>query len=72
MWFLPSLIACACLYINLKSNLRLLKGFNEEKLFVIGYKINEIKDCLNVLLNALIEMEDHNKLIEIWHKKYNS
>ena len=72
MWFLPSLITCACLYINLKSNLRLLKGFNEEKLFVTGYKINEIKDCLNVLLNALIEMENHNKLIKIWQKKYNS
>ena len=31
--FCPSLIACACLYINLKSNIRLFKGYNEEKLF---------------------------------------
>ena len=37
-------------------------------MFVIGYKINEIKDCLNALLNALIKMEDHNKLIKIRQK----
>ena len=70
--FCPSLIACACLYINLKSNLRLFKGYNEEKLFsVTGYKINEIKDCLNLLLNALIKMEEpNNKFISV-KKKYS-
>ena len=70
--FCPSLIACACLYINLKSNIRLFKGYNEEKLFSItGYKITEIKNCLNLLLNELIKIEEpNNKFISV-KKKYS-
>ena len=69
--FCPSLIACACLYINLKSNLMFFKGYNEEELFKIsGYKKAEINSCLNLLINALIKMEDpNNKFISI-KKKY--
>ena len=67
----PSLIACACLYINLKSNIMLFKGYNEEELFKItGYEKAEINICLNNLLNALIKMEEpNNKFISI-KKKY--
>ena len=67
----PSLIACVCLYINLKSNLRLFKGYNEEELFnITGYKKTEINGCLKILINALVKMDDpNNKFISI-KKKY--
>ena len=69
--YCPSLIACACLYINLKSNLRLFKGYNEEELFKItGYEKTEINSCLNILINGLMKMEEpNNKFISI-KKKY--
>ena len=67
----PSLIACACLYINLKSNIMFSKGYNEEELFKItGYEKAEINSCLNNLSYALIKMEEpNNKFISI-KKKY--
>jgi hypothetical protein len=69
--FCPSLIACACLYINLKSNILVFKGYNEEELFKItGYKKTEISNCLKVLINALVKMDEpNNKFISI-KKKY--
>ena len=69
--FCPSLIACVCLYINLKSNLMFFKGYNEEELFKIsGYKKAEINSCLNLLINALVKMDEpNNKFISI-KKKY--
>ena len=67
----PSLIACACLYINLKSNIMVFKGYNEEELFKItGYKKAELNNCLNILINALVKMDEpNNKFISI-KKKY--
>jgi len=67
----PSLIACACLYINLKSNILVFKGYNEEELFKItGYKKAELNNCLNILINALVKMnEPNNRFISI-KKKY--
>ena len=67
----PSLIACACLYINLKSNIKFFKGYNEEELFkVTGYEKCEISSCLGILINAIMKMEEpNNKFISI-KKKY--
>ena len=67
----PSLIACACLYINLKSNIMVFKGYNEEELFrITGYKKTELNNCLNILINALVKMDEpNNKFISI-KKKY--
>lgn len=69
--FCPSLIACVCLYINLKSNIRLFKGYNEEELFrITGYKKSEISSCLKIVINALVKMDDpNNKFISV-KKKY--
>ena len=69
--YCPSLIACACLYINLKSNIIVFKGYNEEELFKItGYKKAEISNCLKILINALVKMDEpNNKFISI-KKKY--
>ena len=69
--YCPSLIACACLYINLKSNIMVFKGYNEEELFKItGYKKAEISNCLKILINALVKMDEpNNKFISI-KKKY--
>lgn len=69
--FCPSLIACTCLYINLKSNIMVFKGYNEEELFKItGYKKAELSNCLNILINAIVKMDEpNNKFISI-KKKY--
>ena len=69
--FNPSLIACVCLYLNLKSNILYFKGYNEEQLFnLTGYKKVEIKNCLNNLINALIKIDEKdNKFIAV-KKKY--
>jgi cyclin B len=70
--FNPSLIACVCLFLNLKSNILYFKGYNEEQLFrITGYKRNEINKCLNILLNAVKKMEEpDNKFVSI-KKKYS-
>ena len=67
----PSLIACVCLYLNLKSNIRLFKGYNEEELFrITGYKKTEINSCLNILINALMIIDDPNNRFISIKKKY--
>ena len=67
----PSLIACACLYINLKSNIMVFKGYNEEELFKItGYKKAELNNCLNILINALVKMDEPNNRFISIKKKY--
>jgi len=67
----PSLIACVCLYLNLKSNIRLFKGYNEEELFrITGYKKTEINSCLNILINSLMIMDDPNNRFISIKKKY--
>lgn len=67
----PSLIACVCLYLNLKSNIRLFKGYNEEELFrITGYKKTEINNCLNILINSLMIMDDPNNRFISIKKKY--
>lgn len=69
--FNPSLIACVCLYLNLKSNILYFKGYNEEQLFSLtGYQKVDIKNCLNKLISAVIKIEDKdNKFIAV-KKKY--
>jgi cyclin B len=69
--FNPSLIACVCLYLNLKSNILYFKGYNEEQLFSLtGYKKVDIKNCLNKLISAVMKIEDKdNKFIAV-KKKY--
>jgi cyclin B len=69
--FNPSLIACVCLYLNLKSNILYFKGYNEEQLFSLtGYKKIDIKNCLNKLISAVMKIEDKdNKFIAV-KKKY--
>ena len=68
----PSLIACICLYLNLKSNIIYFKGYNEEQLFnITGYQIIDIKNSLNILINTLSKIEEPgNKFIAI-KKKYS-
>lgn len=67
----PSLIACVCLYLNLKSNIRLFKGYNEEELFrITGYKKSEINGCLNILINAMMKIDDPNNRFISIKKKY--
>ena len=69
--FNPSLIACVCLYLNLKTNILYFKGYNEEQLFnITGYKKIDIKICLNKLISAVLKIEDpDNKFIAV-KKKY--
>ena len=70
--FYPSLIACTCLYINLKSNEMINMGYDEEKLYKIsGYNYKDIIPCLYELNNTLnIINEPNNKFISI-KKKYS-
>ena len=70
--FNPSLIACVCLYLNLKSNILYFKGYNEEQLFrITGYKKNEIDNCLNILLGAVTKIEEPDNKFNAVKKKYS-
>ena len=70
--FNPSLIACACLYLNLKSNILYFKGYNEEQLFKItGYNKLDINNCLNRLVKALSKIEEPDNKFTAVKKKYS-
>ena len=69
--FKPSLIACVCLYLNLKSNILYFKGYNEEKLFnITGYQIIDIKNCLNKLITAMSKIEEPGNKFAAIKRKY--
>ena len=70
--FNPSLIACACLYLNLKSNILYFKGYNEEQLFnITGYKKSDIYNCISKLVKAVAKIEEPgNKFVAV-KKKYS-
>ncbi len=70
--FSPSIIACACLYLNLKTNILYFKGYNEEQLFnITGYRKPDINNCLNKLIKDVAKIEDpENKFIAV-KKKYS-
>ena len=70
--FSPSIIACTCLYLNLKSNILYFKGYNEEQLFnITGYKKPDVNHCLNKLIKAVEKIEEpENKFIAV-KKKYS-
>ena len=70
--FNPSLIACVCLYLNLKSNILYFKGYNEEQLFnITGYNKTDIFYCLNLLIKAVEKIEEPgNKFVAV-KKKYS-
>ena len=68
----PSLIACICLYLNLKTNILYFKGYNEEQLFnITGYKIIDIKNCLNKLINTMSFIEEPGNKFNAIRKKYS-
>ena len=70
--FNPSLIACACLYLNLKSNILYFKGYNEEKLFnITGYNKIDINNCLNRLIKAVSKIEEPDNKFTAVKKKYS-
>ena len=69
--FNPSLIACVCLYLNLKSNILYFKGYNEEQLFIVtGYQKVDIKNCLNKLIRAVGKVEEKDNKFNAVKKKY--
>ena len=69
--FNPSLVACACLYLNLKSNILCNKGYNEDKLFhVTGYKKDEIQNCLGKLVDAVKKINEAGNRFTAIKKKY--
>ena len=69
--FNPSLIACVCLYLNLKSNILYYKGYNEEQLFnITGYRIIDIENCLNKLITAMTKMEEPGNKFTAIKRKY--
>ena len=69
--FYPSLIACVCLFINLKSDKNFFKGYNEQEMFEItGYNKQDILICLKEMINTLNKINEvNNKFISI-KKKY--
>ena len=69
--FYPSLIACVCLFINLKSDKNFFKGYNEQKMFKItGYNKQDIVICLEEMVKSLNKVNEiNNKFISI-KKKY--
>ena len=70
--FRPSLIACVCLYLNLKSNILYYKGYNEEQLFnITGYQIIDIKNCLNKLITAMSKIEEPGNKFTAIKRKYS-
>ena len=70
--FSPSLIACACLYLNLKSNILYFKGYNEEQLFqTTGYSKIDINNCLNRLIKAVSKIEEPDNKFTAVKKKYS-
>ena len=69
--FYPSLIACVCLFINLKSDKNFFKGYNEQEMFKItGYNKQDIVICLEEMVKSLNKVNEiNNKFISI-KKKY--
>ena len=69
--FYPSLIACVCLFINLKSDKNFFKGYNEKEMFKItGYNKQDIVICLEEMVKSLNKVNEiNNKFISI-KKKY--
>ena len=70
--FNPSLIACVCLYLNLKSNILYFKGYNEEQLFnITGYQKSDIYNCLSKLVKAVAKIEEPGNRFVAVKKKYS-
>ena len=67
----PSLIACTCLFLNLKTYNGINTEYNEEKLFKIsGYNYQDIYPCLCELINILKIINDPEKKFISIKKKY--